>query len=259
MRLEEPPFMTVRGLSRRTLLLLTLAQAGALAGCGGGGEPASYALLRYNYLPVLKLKVAAISIQNDWQPGGDAEHLESLSPETPVAALRQMAQDRLGAYGTSGRAVFVIEDASLTRSNGELDGSFAVRLDVYSSDDTRSGFAEARVTQSMPAPSGHGEALRHALYDLTRSLMNSMNVEFEYQLRRSLGDWLVEGSAAPAPIQAQPLPAPGTSSTPAPAPAAPAPAPSSSSAAPATPQGGTPQGGILGTLPLGPAPTTPTP
>jgi len=236
--------MTVRGLPRRTLLALTLA----LAGCGGGPAPESFAPLRYNYLPVLKLKVAAISIEDDFEPGGDVEHLESLSPETPEAALRQMAQDRLGAYGTSGKAVFVIEDASLTRQDSTLNASFAVRLDVYSSDDTRAGFAEARVTQSEPAPSGEGEALRQALYDLTRHMMDSMNVEFEYQIRRTLSDWLVEGPATPAPIQSQPLPAPGTSATPPPPPTS------------SIPQGGTPQGGILGTLPLGPAPTAaPTP
>ncbi len=232
--------MTVRGLPRRTLLALTLS----LAGCGGGPAPASFALLRYNYLPVLKLKVAAISIQDQWQPGGDAEHVESLSPETPEAALRQMAEDRLGAYGTSGKAVFVIEDASLVENGSDLEGSFAVRLDVYSADDTRAGFAEARVTQTGPAPSGEGPALRQALYDLTRHMMDSMNVEFEYQLRRSLSDWLVQGSAAPTPIQAQPLPAPGSSAIP---------------AAPPPPTATIPQGGILGTLPLGPTPAPATP
>ena len=232
--------MTVRRLPRRFVLALTLA----LAGCGTGGpQIANYPPLRYNYLPVLKLNVASISIQDEFQPGGDAEHLESLSPETPEAALRQMAEDRLGAYGSSGKAVFVIEDASLVRNGSDLEGNLAVRLDVYSADDTRAGFAEARVSQTEPAPSGSGVRLRGALYDLTRHMMDSMNVEFEYQLRRTLNDWLVHGSAAPTPIQSQPLPAPGAPT------ALPAPAPAAGG-------GTTPQGGILGTLPLGPAPAT---
>ena len=48
------------------------------------------------------------------------------------------------------------------------------------------------------------------LYDMTKSLMDRMNVEFEYQVRRSLGGWLLPGGAPPAPVQQQPLtPGPG--------------------------------------------------
>jgi hypothetical protein len=237
--------MTARGLPRRTLLLLPLA----LAACGGGGpETQNFPPLHYDYLPTLKLKVASIAIENEWQSSGDADHVESLSPETPLAALRRMANDRLAAYGTSGKAVFVIEDASLVRTGSEINGSFAVRLDVYSGDGTKSGFAEARVSRSAPAPSGEGPALSQTLYNLTRQMMDSMNVEFEYQLRRTLGDWLVQGSAAPAPIQAEPLGAPGTSSA---APAAPAAPPGAVTPQP-TPAPA-PTGGILGTLPVAPS------
>ncbi len=241
--------MTVRGLPRRTLLALALA----LSGCGTSGpEITSFPPLRYNYLPVLKLKVSAISIEDDWQPSGGPDDLTSLAPETPDAALRQMAEDRLGAYGTSGRAVFVIEEASLSRVGSELDGAFAVRLDIYSEGDTRAASAEARVARSEPWPATSRVTVRQALYDFTRRMMDSMNVEFEYQIRRTLGEWLVSESATPTPVESQPLQAPGAqapSVTPSPAPA---PAPPTSSTT--SPQG--PQPGILGTLPLGPAPTT---
>ena len=249
--------MTVRGLPRRSLLAVALA----LSGCGTTGpEITSFPPLRYNYLPVLQLKVASISIEDNWQPSGGPDDLTSLAPETPDAALRQMAEDRLGAYGTSGRAVFVIEEASLSRVGPDLDGAFAVRLDIYSGGDTRAGFAEARVSRSEPWPASSRATVRQALYDFTRRMMDSMNVEFEYQIRRTLSNWLIQGSAAPAPVESQPLQAPGTSApAPAPNPAAPntpsAPAP----AAPATSSTTGPQPGILGTLPLGPAPTTSTP
>lgn len=238
--------MTVRGVPRRAFVLLAVA----VAGCATSTPVVeNFPPLRYNYLPLLKLNVASIEIENEWQPGDEPDHVESLAPETPLAALRQMAKDRLGAYGTSGKAVFVIQDASLLRDNGNLTGSFAVRLDIFAADGTKAGFAEARVSQSAPAPSGEGEALRQALYNLTQKLMNSMNVEFEYELRRHLGSWLVQSSATPASIEAAPLPAPGTNGTPppetAPAPGAPAaPTPSPSSTAP--------KPGVLGTLPITP-------
>ncbi len=253
--------MTVRGLPRRSLLALALA----LAGCGES-EPAvvSFPALRYNYLPVLRLNVSAIAIEDDYVPSPDAATLDSLAPDPPAAALRQMAEDRLGAYGTSGKAVFVIEDASLVRMGSELDGSFAVRLDVYSIDGTRAGFAEARVARTAPFPSGSGLRLerpslklRQTLYDFTRQMMDSMNVEFEYQIRRTLGDWLIRGGqGAPPPVQSQPLPAPGTGTGAAPAASLPAAAPSASAAGSSSRE---PQPGILGTLPLGPAPATTNP
>ncbi len=243
--------MTVRGVPRRALMLLAVA----VTGCATGApEGENFPPLRYNYLPVLKLNVASIEIENEWQPGDEPDHVESLAPETPLAALRQMAKDRLGAYGTSGKAVFVIEDASLVRDGPELSGSFAVRLDVYSADGTKAGFAEARAAQSAHAPSGEGQAFRQALYDLTGRLMNTMNVEFEYQLRRSLGDWLAQSSTTPAAIESAPLPAPGATGA-APAPAA---APSGTPPAPAAvpPAGAGPQPGILGTLPVSPGPAS---
>ena len=242
--------MTVRGVPRRALILLALAVAGCATGAPVGDN---FPPLRYNYLPVLKLNVASIEIENEWQPGDEPDHVESVAPETPLAALRQMAEDRLAAYGTSGRAVFVIEDASLEHDGSSLTGSFAVRLDVYSANGTKAGFAEARVTQSAHAPSGGEAALRQALYNLTQALMNTMNVEFEYQLRRNLGEWLVQSSATPASIEAAPLPPPGAEGNG--TPASPAAQPSSAPAAPAgaPAASGQPQPGILGTLPVSPS------
>jgi len=74
------------------------------------------------------------------------------------------------------------------------------------------GYAEARVTRAT-AVSADAEPLRQTLYTLTTQMMRDMNVEFEYQLRRTLHDWLEEttpaSSAVPAPVEQQPLPAPG--------------------------------------------------
>ena len=49
-----------------------------------------------------------------------------------------------------------------------------------------------------------------ALYDMTRAMMDDMNVELEFQIRRSLRDWLQDPTAAPppAPVEQQELPAP---------------------------------------------------
>ena len=191
---------------------LGLGVALLLAGCVYTQTPPPSAVVykppAYSYLTPLRLNVATIEIEDSWAPGPD--DVGYLSPLRPLDALRRMAQDRLIAAGNSGRAVYRIEDAAIRRVGGNLDGHLAVQLDVYTSEGTRSGYAEARVARNTTAP----DALQQTSYTLARQMMNDMNVEFEYQVRHSLRDWLLlpspPGSAIPAPVQQRPLPPPGT-------------------------------------------------
>ena len=40
---------------------------------------------------------------------------------------------------------------------------------------------------------------------MTKTMMDRMNVEFEYQVRRSLASWLLTAGSVPAPVEQQPL------------------------------------------------------
>jgi hypothetical protein len=186
-------------------LLLPLA----LAACGG--PPPSYPTLRYDYLPPIRLNVASIEVQQDYVPSGVAPDVSPLDPAPPVAALRQMAADRLKPFGPAGRAVFVIQNASLIQEDDTITGTFAVRLDIYTSANSRVGYAEARVSHSH---SGHIDDMHSVLYDMTKQLMDEMNVQFEYQVVHSLRDWVVSGTAMPTPVQQQPLVTPGSAPPP---------------------------------------------
>jgi hypothetical protein len=237
--------MPARLLSRRSSLLLPLV----LAACGG--EPPSYPPLRYNYLPPIRLNVASISVRPDYVPSGVAPDLSPLDPVQPVDALRQMAEDRLRPFGPAGRAVFVIQNASVLRDGDTITGTFAVRLDIYTSANTRVGYAEARVAHSH---SGHVDDMQQLLYDMTKQLMDEMNVQFEYQVVHSLRDWVAPVGGGPAPVQQQPLGAPGA----APPPGSPPPgSPPSGSPPPGSPPpgAGAPSGGLPPPTPL--APPTP--
>jgi hypothetical protein len=192
--------MPVRLLSRRSSLLLPLA----LAACGG--PPPDYPPLRYNYLPPIRLNVASVEVRQDYVPSGVAPDLSSLDPVQPVDALRQMAADRLQPFGPAGRAVFVIQNASVLRDGDTITGTFAVRLDIYTSANNRVGYAEARVAHSH---SGHVDDIHQLLYDMTKQLMDEMNVQFEYQVVHSLRDWVAPVGGGPAPVQQQPLAVPG--------------------------------------------------
>lgn len=185
-------------LPRRTALLLPWV----VAACGGDAPARAMPPLRYDYLPPLRLNVATVDVGNAPPPSP----VEAQSPAPLGATLRQMALDRLAAGGISGRAVFTIDAAGVDRSSDHLDASMAARLEIFTDDGARAGFAEARVTRSSIT----GGNLRETLYDLTRLMMDDMNVELEFQIRRSLRDWLQDPTAAPppAPVEQQELPAP---------------------------------------------------
>jgi hypothetical protein len=179
-------------LSRRLVLLTPLL----LAACGDDGPPREFKPLRYDFLTRLQLNVAAIGFADLPPPGP----LDSVSPVPAAQALRQMAEDRLAAGGSSGKAVIKIEEARIVRSGSTLDGSMAIHLDIVAADGQRAGFAEARVARQL---NGFGRDLRGGLYDITKQMLDDMNVELEFELRRSLRDYLQATTAAPAPAAVQ--------------------------------------------------------
>jgi hypothetical protein len=185
-------------LTRRTSLLLPFL----LAGCGGGSRPRVYAPLHYDYLVPLRLNVSTLQVEQRYVPSGAPPDVSQYDPVPPVRALRTMAEDRLQALGSADLAVFVIQDASLTRRGDTLSGNFSVQLDIYNTPTNRAGYAQASVSSTY---TGDLDDLPGRLYDMTKDMMDRMNVEFEYQVRRSLSSWLLPAGAAQGPVQQQPL------------------------------------------------------
>ena len=191
--------------TRRRLLVLPLALAACRA---SDADQTDFAPLNFTYLNRLRLNVATIAIDDAWQAPPDPREVGAYAPVPPMAALRQMAGDRLDVGGTSGKAVFTVLDASLLNNRRHVDGEFAVRLAAINSDGTRSAYAEARVARSVSLADGEPATLRGALYLLVRQAMDDMNVEFEFQVRRSLRDWLqvtAPSAPLPPPVESQDL------------------------------------------------------
>ena len=180
----------------------------ALAGCTGDDPPPrqDFPALHFDFLTPLRLNIGTVDLADPPPPGP----LDALNPAPPAQALLRMAQDRIGAGGTTGRAVFTIDAAGINEARGGLSGVMAVHLDIIAPDGARLAFAEARVSRSAQRP--RRADLRGVLYDMTRAMMDDMNVEFEFQARRALRDWLQTPAVAPAPapVQKQDLTAPGT-------------------------------------------------
>ena len=190
-------------IARRFVLLLPLL----VLGCSDEGGSQSFPPPSYSFLTPIRLNVASIEIDDRSLPA-TAGSVETIDPIRPSDALKQMGIDRLAADGSAGRAVFVIDQARLSRNNGGIDGTMAVHLDVFSGPGgQRVGYAEARVVRRRTS-TDVGESLPSILYDFTTEMMNDMNVEFEYQVRRSLRDWVqttVDTAPPPPPVNAQPL------------------------------------------------------
>ncbi|MBL6076510.1 hypothetical protein JMJ56_00750 [Belnapia sp. T18] len=187
---------------RRSILLLPLLAAA----CGGRLEPVPLPSgpLGYKYLSPLPLNVAGIDIAEEAPSPVPGDIGARLSPSAPEA-VRIMARDRLIAVGTTGQARFTVSQAQVIQSQDALTSLLGCRLEILSGLGSRVGFAEAAVTRSVSGP----EAKRpNAPEALLRRAMDDLNVEFEFQLRRALKDWLSQttpdpdgGMAAPGPGQ----------------------------------------------------------
>jgi len=237
--------------------LLPMVAAAGLAGCGGSPPPPSFPPLDYSYLPPITLRVATINVVNGYTPDPGAATLLGQDPETPGDALTGELNHRLLPSGAPGNATATIETASIDQIGGNLTGTLTVQVNVSSADGLRTGYTEASVTQSDPAPDPTSSEtdVQAALYQLTKELMNQMNVQLQYQVEHNLGSWVVNGPGAGA---ASGAPASGIEAAPLGPPSAAAPgAPASSQSLP----GGLPTGPATGLTPEGPSPIqlTPTP
>jgi hypothetical protein len=226
-----------------------------VAACGGPPPPpVVYKPLDYSYLPPITLRVTTVNVSNDYVPDPGAATLLGQDPEPPATALQEVATQRLIGNGMPGTANFTIETASIEQVGGNLVGTLTARLDVQSADGRRNGFTEASVSHSQTAPDSDASPAdwQAALYGMTKQLMDSMNVQLQYQIQRNLGAWVMYApNAAAAPVGAgsgaiQAAPLPSTAVIPGGVPSAPV-----VSGAP-LPLGS----GTLGTLPVAPPPVS---
>jgi hypothetical protein len=191
----------MRAICRRTVFLVPLA----LAYCSDDDadvSPSQFASLRYDYLPPIQLNVSSIDVQQRFIPSGVPPDVTGSDPAPPIEALRTMANDRLQALGTANKATFAILDASLTRTKDVIRGQLAVSLTITDDAGKELGFAQAHVERSH---AGRVANLRQDLYDMTKAMMDDMNIEFEYQVRRNLKEWLTSSAAPDTPVRQDPL------------------------------------------------------
>ena len=173
----------------------------------------------YGHLTLLRLKVGTLEIQ---EPGsGTAFLVDQSAPLQPADVMLRMAQDRLSAAGGPGKARFLIQTASLTREGGASGGVFSpasetfrcvmrCQVEIISAEDATLATTSAEATRVVTGPvrdAGERAALAERAVKLAGQ---DMNVEFEFQVRRHLRNWLqmvaAPGEALPQPVEREALP-----------------------------------------------------
>jgi hypothetical protein len=199
---------------RRALLAAGLAALSAAACAGDDGasnQPLSP--IDFSYLTPLPLNLATIEIAPADPPPVPGDVGRRLAP-TPAEAVRVMGRDRLSAVGTEGRAIFTVTRAAVTPAGGGgLTCALACRLEILSPAGAQLGFVTA---EARAAVTGAEASRPQAADRVLRRAMDSLNVEFEYQLRRNLRAWLATmpsgapgggaGGATPGGVTREELP-----------------------------------------------------
>jgi hypothetical protein len=189
---------------RVALLLPLLASACATSETAPPLPPAP----GYGYLTPLRLNVLDIEVV---EPAlGPTFRVDLPAPLSPVTQAVRMGRERLVPVGTTGRARFIVDSAMLTREAATAGGMFSqqsdrlnvmihVRVEILDGAGNRVGFTEAEVRRSatviVEGPNGQSRAADQ----IVRQAMDDLNVEFEFQLRRSLRDWIMTGDPGVVP------------------------------------------------------------
>ena len=173
----------------------------------------------YGHLTPLRLKVGTLEIQE--AGSGTAFLVDQSAPLQPADVMLRMAQDRLSAAGGPGRARFLIQTASLTREGSASGGVFSpapetfrcvmrCQVEIISPEDAILASASAEATRAVTGPvrdAGERAALAERAVKLAGQ---DMNVEFEFQVRRHLRNWLQlvasPGETLPQPVEREALP-----------------------------------------------------
>jgi hypothetical protein len=203
---------------RAAVLFLPLLGA---ACASGDAQPALAPPPGYAHLTPLRLNVLDIEVV---EPTGLGARVDPPAPLSPITQVVRMGQERLSPVGTTGRARFVVESATLAREPASAGGLFSqrterlncavrVRVEVLAGDGRRVGFAEAESRRSATVVDEGMPSRARAADLIVRQTIDDLNVEFEFQLRRNLRDWIMSGEPSaplPGPVQQETLTRPGS-------------------------------------------------
>ena len=179
-----------------------------LVACSSAPPKPVYPDLRFDAQPPLRLDVAQIQIQNDFQPTYRAPNVEHLFPVPPARAVETWARDRLRAVGQNGIARFTIHNASVTQTDLKqtpgIAGAFTtepserydmtvqVTLDIMDNTGRTVRTANVTSTRSQSILNNVTPTQREqSWYDMTGDLMVDFDRRMTGEIRNSFGLYYV--------------------------------------------------------------------
>ncbi|MDB5369610.1 MAG: hypothetical protein JWP20_1168 [Roseomonas sp.] len=201
----RPPAMR-HPVPRRMALLLPLLAAACST---GEALPMLAPAPGYSYLTPLRLNVLDIEVVEP--TAGPTFRTDPPAPLPPALQAVRMGRERLVPVGTAGRARFMVDGATLTREVASGGGMFSqrterlscairVRLEILGADGRRVGFTEAEARRTATVIDEGPGSRERAADQIVRQAMDDLNVEFEFQIRRNLRDWIMSGEPGAVPV-----------------------------------------------------------
>jgi hypothetical protein len=200
--IEEP----VMRLSMLRLLIVVVAAA-AMAACESPPPRPSFADIHFTEAPAIRLAVGGVDLRNDYKASFQPPSVDHLFPIPPAHALENWAHDRLVPAGGSARALFVIEDASVTevelkKKEEGVKGAFTteaaqrydatVRATLRIVDErgspVRTVTVKALRSQSVLAGITPNER-EQTWYDMTKALMADFDKQMSAEISANFGGY----------------------------------------------------------------------
>ncbi len=156
------------------------------------------------------LKVASISIVEEYRPSSTLPHVEKLSDITPNEAIKEWATSRILAGGTTGRAELVIKDAHIVKRNlpkqktgiegyfteeqtEEYKGALEVELKIYDDQHTLP-VASLRVSSKNLRTLGENATViqrKNLYHEMSVELVKLIEPELERNIQQHFSNYLM--------------------------------------------------------------------
>ncbi|MDP9195474.1 MAG: hypothetical protein M3O22_01690 [Pseudomonadota bacterium] len=178
-------------LFRSTVLVSALLLS--LAACAGP-QPAAKAARTMSFAdkPSVSLDVAEVRITSEYEPAGQGAWVQDSFPVSPVAAVRQWANDRLKATGRDGNVHVIVKEAGIrsvplqktagikgffTKDHTEqYEGKITVEVIGKSDERKMSGAADATVQRTVSVPEDASPAQRESIqYEMVKKMMQDLD------------------------------------------------------------------------------------
>lgn len=186
---------------------LAVAMCGMLAACQTPDPEHNFVDLSYVHHGTISLDVRRIEVVRAYVPPAKNPNVEHLSPANPLATAERWLNERLRAVGKAGVAQATISHASiievpLKRTKGirgiftkdqaeRYDGLIEITIRIFGDNGREKASVLARVSRSRTVAEDVSRIERKKVwYELTKAMMNDLDITLQNQLIANLGKFV---------------------------------------------------------------------